>query len=161
MEFQRKELCIRHHLVALPEDLAERVNTERITHLDLSDNLLSFANSLPQLLDISNLHTLDLSSNALTELPLEVCGIKGLKCLTLKLNQIKSLPKDISRLHELQEFNISGNVLEQFPMALLSLTNLTILHLGGNQLQSVPQEVNRLNKYIANIIVCEILQLYV
>ena len=139
-----KELNLsKQGLVSLPEGLADRIEKEKATDLDLSRNSLSLT-SLPQLSLSLNLRKIDFSRNQFTELPLEVCGLTSLRVLLLKCNKIKSLPQEMGSLLQLEELNLSGNDFKQFPSPLLSLSRLTFLHLGANQLQEVPAGINRL-----------------
>jgi Leucine-rich repeat (LRR) protein len=77
----------------------------------------------PQLGKLTNLTTLDLSSNHLTSLPVSLGDLAALQQLNLENNQLTSVPKELGRLKA-----------------------LTFLSLGGNpELSALPEEVEQLS----------------
>jgi Leucine-rich repeat (LRR) protein len=101
-----------------------------ITQLDLSNNLLI---SLPSgiLTRLPNLKILDISSNLLTLMPEEFCGLRQLEKLFLSSNILSKLPN--INLPSLRELKLDDNNLEEFPLSLLGLAGLRYIMLCGNQ----------------------------
>lgn len=132
-------------LSRLPDQLAEELRREEVTHLDISSNRLS---SLPGSVSrtFSSLHKLDISSNGLSELPVEFCELDRLQILVAKHNRMKSLPKNFDRLVGLREVNLSGNGFEHFPEQLCGLEGLEYLHLGGNHVAWITPSIKRLKR---------------
>lgn len=131
----------------LSESLGEEIHEEKVTHLDLSSNRLA---SLPSSVSrvFSNLLKLDVSSNGLTELPVEFCELHRLQILHAKHNRMKSLPKNFGKLVGLMELNLSGNGFEHFPLQLCALDGLEYLHLGGNHITWITPLIKRLKRCV-------------
>jgi Leucine-rich repeat (LRR) protein len=64
-----------------------------------------------------------------------------LKKLSLKHNQLKSLPPEIGDLTELKELYLEYNKLESLPSEIGKLKNLEFLYLNDNKLKSIPREI--------------------
>ncbi|XP_065344033.1 leucine-rich repeat-containing protein 58 [Cloeon dipterum] len=90
------------------------------------------------------LHTLNLSCNALTEVPSVLQQCAKLEKLSLRSNRLTDLPKWMASLKNLRQLNLSGNGLKQFPLPILELTNLKYLYMGGNVLESLPSAIDKL-----------------
>ncbi|KAH8306593.1 hypothetical protein KR018_009007 [Drosophila ironensis] len=106
---------------------------------------------LPRLLQqFNNLKILDLSSNAITQLPEAVCQLP-LVTLIAKNNLLTngSLPKSLlAKLgpnshggSTLKELNLSGNQLTHFPEQVTELRQLKYLYLGGNKISSISKDI--------------------
>ena len=123
----------------------EEIHKSKVTHLNLSSNRIT---SLQPDVSVffSGLLQLDISSNNLTELPVEICSLHRLQILIAKHNRMKSLPKDFGRLVGLRELNLSGNGFEHFPLQLCELEGLESLQLGANQISYIPPQIRRLKR---------------
>ncbi|ALC49956.1 CG32687 [Drosophila busckii] len=103
------------------------------------------------LLQFNNLKVLDLSSNAITQLPEAICQLP-LVTLIVKNNQLTSasLPKSLLSTQSanhvggsstLKELNLSGNQLVHFPEQVTELRQLKYLYLGGNKISTISKEI--------------------
>ncbi|KAH8415383.1 hypothetical protein KR222_006524 [Zaprionus bogoriensis] len=112
------------------------------------------------LLQFSNLKILDLSSNAITQLPDAICQLP-LVTLIVKNNLLSnaSLPKSllgklaagpatgtgtgavVGSGSTLKELNLSGNQLTHFPEQVTELRQLKYLYLGGNKISSISKDI--------------------
>jgi hypothetical protein len=89
---------------------------------------------------------LDLSNSGLRTLPGVVMRMTNVHTLWLNGNAISNLPSEISDLGQLQSLNLDNNNLAQLPPSLLLLTNLVALYMNGNRLQAIPSGITNLTK---------------
>ncbi|CAM9464895.1 unnamed protein product [Lampetra fluviatilis] len=145
-------------LVRLPDDIFS--NLCHLTHLELSCNRLI---SLPPTLrGLTSLSILFLANNCLQELPEwlgqlrsltrlsvkdnDLCsvppssleGLSALCCLDLSNNRLETLPEELGSLHCLEDLDLSRNSLASLPASLSGMNRLKSLFLHDNRLISVP-----------------------
>ena len=134
-----------HSLDDLSEDFGHDILRDRVTDLDLSSNYLK---SLPPFVSkaFSNIISLDISYNRLTELPLEFCSLQQIRTLHAKCNGMKSLPEGFGRLKSLKKLNLSGNSFEHFPLQICELDGLEYLHLGANFISHITHSIKKLKR---------------
>jgi internalin A len=106
--------------------------------LDLRRNHLS--DLPPEIAQLTSLRWLNLSSNQLTHLAAQVLP-PYVQELDLRDNQLVSVPREIRYLTSLRSLDMSGNRLTALPPEIGFLTNLEMLNLRGNQLLTVPSEI--------------------
>ena len=95
-----------------------------------------------RIFNIKQLHTLDLSDNNITELPMKL-QMNQLHTLIIRSNQLKSLPSDL-HCPVLKHLDLSGNQLEKFDAALLKLATLERLLLPSNRIRWIPRHILRM-----------------
>ncbi|XP_076064859.1 uncharacterized protein LOC143038943 [Oratosquilla oratoria] len=123
------------------EDFAVDEVTER---LFLNNNLIV---ALPyEITKFTNLKTLDLSNNNISQMNDFLLQLQNLQSLYLRNNHITDdgLPKDLSVLKKLKEINLSGNQLNRIPEQLLQMTTLRYLYLGNNHITEVQPEIKNI-----------------
>jgi internalin A len=99
---------------------------------------------------------LDLSGMGLTELPIEIGMLTGLKRLVLGKwdretrtfvgNSFTEIPAVVFELTHLEELRISGNQLTRIPDKIAELQDLTKLHISANQLTTISSSIISLKK---------------
>ncbi|XP_047462641.1 leucine-rich repeat-containing protein 40 isoform X2 [Mugil cephalus] len=94
--------------------------------------------------EVTDLITLILSSNQLTQLSDDIRLLPGLIKLDLHDNQLRSLPSALGELQELRELQLSHNQLSSLPVEICTLKNLHRLTLQQNLLESLPNEMGQL-----------------
>uniref|UniRef100_A0A663LZT0 Nephrocan-like n=1 Tax=Athene cunicularia TaxID=194338 RepID=A0A663LZT0_ATHCN len=117
------------------ESVSAPLKLPRLKYLSMADNKL---NSFPAnfFASFQNLQFLSLSSNFLTEVPLDLP--RSLLSLKIEKNQLKTVRlRDMKHLENLSEFFLSENQLTSVDGAQL-LLNLTTLELSKNQLHTMP-----------------------
>ena len=68
--------------------------------------------------------------------------------LDLKRNKLKTFPKEILQLKNLQELNLSKNQMIELSEELGELINLQVLDISSNKLQSLPASIGKLRNLI-------------
>lgn len=89
-----------------------------------------------------SLKMLDLSHNALTVLPIELCTLSKLEALDVSHNELTNLPQGLPGLRtNLKKFYLASNRLKALPSSFCTLVDLTHLNLHRNQLSDSVAEV--------------------
>ena len=123
------------------------VENDQVTEIDFYYNQLT-GNIPPELGNLVNLTTLNLSNNQLTgSIPPELGNLTNLESLRLYSNQlIGSIPPELGNLGNLESLRLYYNQLTgSIPPELENLINLRSLWLNGNQLTgSIPPQLGNL-----------------
>jgi len=129
----------------LTTNVKSDVKHHTIRSLLLSNNLLT---DLPaSLKSFQNIRILDISSNQLKQLTLNICtDLPRLQQLIAKDNLLtdNSLPKSSLDNGLLTVVNFSGNQFTQFPYQILEIPSLKEVYLGSNQIKSLPRDYTEL-----------------
>jgi len=129
----------------LPRDgqLLNKMTELSLYHHSASDALLK---KIPvEICYLSQLQSLRLDSNSLSELPKEIGNLTQLKELSLSGNNLSELPKEIGNLTQLRKLSLSGNNLYKIPKEIFQLTHLKELSLGDNNLTELPAEITQMS----------------
>jgi len=126
-------------------------NLDKLPNLEYL-TLLNLKVLPPQIGNLGNLKSLNLSSNELSALPKEIGQLKNLTNLNLPNNQLVFLPNEIGELKNLTTLNLENNKLESLPFEMGKLTNLESLRLGNmaydyyghNKLVHLPTSIGQL-----------------
>ena len=89
---------------------------------------------------------LSLRNNELTTLPSVICELVQLQQLSLADNRLTSLPEEIGALTSLTHLNLKNNQLSDLPAGLLHLDQLESLQLAGNRLPIPVEIISRWNR---------------
>ena len=167
-------------LAAVESNLAMHVlRPELITTLNLSGNRLT---KMPIVIDLFfNLQILDVSQNALSDLPEGLNKLTTLstfigsnnrfsidsfpkdfgtamssclKVLSLGGNELTCVPPQVLDMSKLRSLYLGSNRIKELTKDIHRLENLRVLYLGGNQLTSIPAEVGLLQNLQA-LSLCE------
>lgn len=132
-----KHLKLACGLTEFPPEIFDLANTLEI--LDLSSNALC---DLPSDLHrLKKLRIIFCSNNQFTHLP-EVLGqCENLSMIGFKANQIKHIPESAIPAHTLRWFIVTDNALKKVPDALGDCSHLQKLMLAGNQLINLPNSM--------------------
>ncbi|KAL6714861.1 RAM signaling network component [Lecanora helva] len=90
--------------------------------------------------------TVDLKKKQLGQIPKEVISIikHEVERLQLSYNAISQIPLEFTQCSALKYLNLRGNRFKEIPRALLGLPQLEILDISKNRLTEVPDEIERL-----------------
>jgi len=113
------------------------------THLKLSENLTTFPEEIFTLSE--TLEVLDLSFNALSELPLDFFKLKKLKIAFFSNNLFTRVPSIFKGCKELYMLGFKANKITVFEEDILPLS-ISWLILTDNALQTLPQSIGKLDK---------------
>lgn len=94
----------------------------------------------------SHITSLDLSKNAIVEIPSKIGKLSSLKFLFLKSNQIQRIPDEICILTHLTVLNLDNNLIGSLPDSIGSLSSLEILNISHNNLTHIPSSIGLLSK---------------
>jgi SpoVK/Ycf46/Vps4 family AAA+-type ATPase len=95
--------------------------------------------------NVKHIEFLNLSENALTELPDFMESFACLKYLDISFNKIEALPEAISNLPSLQKLNVRCNALSVIPDSIEKLAMLTYLDISHNRLSALPETIDKLS----------------
>ncbi|KAL7749192.1 protein ubiquitination [Sorochytrium milnesiophthora] len=93
-----------------------------------------------------DIHWLDVSHNALRELPAEIASLTNLVKLACGYNELTAVPPEIGQLTQLTWLDLTHNHIDHVSDALGELTNLTGLGLSDCRLQQFPASIGKLHK---------------
>jgi Leucine-rich repeat (LRR) protein len=126
----------------VPESVWEQTELETLV---LADNDLSEVSG--QIGRFKMLRMLDLGHNHLTRIPAALGDLDGLSdFLYLHDNQLSSLPSSLERLTNLRYLNISENAFEVLPECICGMASLIELRISENRLMSLPDSIGRLSR---------------
>eukprot|EP00118_Oscarella_pearsei_P004506 m.19441 g.19441 ORF g.19441 m.19441 type:complete len:345 (+) comp27839_c0_seq1:73-1107(+) len=93
------------------------------------------------------LQSVSFKNNRLTDLCIEIRGLKQLISVNLGNNKLKDLPDHLCHLPKLQSIHVFGNQISQLNSdSLKLLQSLTLLNLNDNLLTSLPPEISCLKQ---------------
>lgn len=112
--------------------------------LMLSHNKLT---QLPKLIEkCTSLEFLNLSNNSIGEMAEKLGDLESLRCLYLQKNALTALPESIGNLSKLEILEVKENRLVNVPASAGNLQNLQQLGLSSNQLKYLPEELGALGR---------------
>ncbi|XP_054415476.1 leucine-rich repeat and death domain-containing protein 1 isoform X4 [Pongo abelii] len=94
-----------------------------------------------ELSNMTQLKELDISNNAIREIPRNIGELRNLVSLHAYNNQISYLPPSLLSLNDLQQLNLSGNNLTALPSAIYNLFSLKEINFDDNPLLRPPMEI--------------------
>jgi len=104
--------------------------------------------------ECQHLKALSFSECQLKSLPKSIVLLTNLQVLYLYKNQLRALPREIGQLINLQWLDVSNNQLSKLSSAIERLANLQSLDVSNNQLSELPREISQLTNlhelYISN-----------
>ncbi|CAN0443423.1 unnamed protein product, partial [Ectocarpus sp. 12 AP-2014] len=132
-ELQRLDLSF-NQITELPAAVS---NLSVLVSLKLRKNRLSAVP--PELFSLESLSLLDLTGNAIRELPEKgLCAAVALKGLLLSGNRLSRLPSSVGSLHGLETLELSDNTIRSLPESIDGLKRLATLTVSNNGLASLP-----------------------
>jgi Leucine-rich repeat (LRR) protein len=130
----------KQQLEQIPDSVWQQTEIETLV---LADNHLSELSGLIGRLKM--LRMLDLGHNQLAQLPDEIGDLPNLTdFLYLHDNRLSSLPSSFGNLTRLRYLNASENVFEATPECVCRMSSLLELRLSDNALQSLPPSIGNL-----------------
>lgn len=134
-------------LTEFPARLLEMTKTLR--SIDLSSNQLL---ALPvEIGSFSSLKTLSVDRNKLSSLPAELCQLSKLETLTVQANRLTSFPMGLAGLTHLKTVSLAGNELTEFPSGLCECPQLQLVDLSANKITRLPESIGKLSTVELNL----------
>jgi Leucine-rich repeat (LRR) protein len=127
-------------LGGVPEEVWGKTNLQTLV---LADNDLTEISE--RVGGLRDLRMLDLGHNRLREIPAGLGELEGLSdFLYLHDNELTTLPPTLRRLRRLRYLNISENAFEVLPEAVTEMSGLIELRVTDNRLTGLPPSISRL-----------------
>jgi len=122
-------------LSSVPQEITQ---LKKLQNLTINYNMIT---QLANLSKLSNLHSLSLAGNQLTEKEVDSCGLSNLHLQSLNLakNQLTSIPKSVYSIKSLTKLVVSDNNIAEIPNQFSNLINLKFLGLNNNKFTSIPK----------------------
>ncbi len=95
--------------------------------------------------DTGNVTKLILKKKKLKSIPKEVLNMSELEYLDLSKNKIDSIPKQITNLKSLRVLILSKNRIKKIPVELYALKKLKILDISSNDITKLPRGIKGLS----------------
>src|SRR3989338_2779972 len=124
------------------EEAASLAGLSYLSDLDISHNAVS--DLPPAMVDINFMASLNISHNLFDVCPACLPELTFLKTLSCANNRLSSLPEEFGQLRALVTLDLSHNQLEQLPDSLADLKTLATLNLSFNKLHCLPVDLGRL-----------------
>ena len=105
-----------------------------IVHNDLQEALV----------DSLSVKKLILKRDKLTIFPMDILKLTELEYLDLSSNKLDSLPPEINQLKNLRVLILTRNSFLRFPKEIFELQYLKILKIGGNEFETIPRGIDSL-----------------
>lgn len=99
-----------------------------------------------QIIELSELVSLDLGDNNVTSLPSFLFSLPRLQYINIWNNRLKVFPLEINRNQTLISLDLGNNELLTLPSSIALLTNLEKLYISNNQITALPPEIGQLTK---------------
>ena len=115
----------------------------KVTLLNLSYNHIKTLNE--GIANLTHMHTLDVSSNALYALPPEIGNCVRLRIIRLNGNQLTQLPEELTRCKLVEELYLSENRLTKLPESIGTMLCLRKITLQNNNLKKLDCNIARCN----------------
>ncbi|PAA52874.1 hypothetical protein BOX15_Mlig001095g3, partial [Macrostomum lignano] len=130
-----------NELAGLPERLAKPPFADSLLEVSLRKNCL-VGQLDAGVAQLASLTVLDLSVNQLTSLPMEVSQLKQLQNLVLSYNRIAEFPEPLYSLPRLETVLLANNCIATLqPDRLRGMSRLATLDLTNNSLATVPPQL--------------------
>jgi Leucine-rich repeat (LRR) protein len=88
------------------------------------------------------LHELDISWNAIPDLPAALLACSALRNLNMTMTGLATLPAVIPLLRSLEVLQLTDNKISKLPSSISSLCRLKLLVVSGNQLTELPNSIS-------------------
>lgn len=103
--------------------------------------------SIPEEIELlTNLQTLEIMNNHLTEIPNGISKLTNLKALHFNDNNLRGIPYGFDKLMNLTHLGINKNEIHIFPQEICFLVNLTDINISHNELTIIPRDISLLCK---------------
>ena len=137
-QFGNEELDTLHVFTSMEEALK---NPDNVFALRLKGNL----SELPkEVLQFTNLRSLNLKGNRIHNLPKEITSLENLKKIDLSKNKLEVIPKEIFEIKSLKILVLSENLIAELPPEIGKLKGLEFLDIWSNLIESIPAEIGSL-----------------
>ena len=139
-----KVLSVRNCTITLRHQLTDLLDIfPNLIQLDIS---LSKVSLIQEVLKLTQLTSLHLQVDNMMSMPCELSGLTKLTLLDLSHNDIESVSCDLSNLSHLTTLDLSHNALMSMPCDLTDLTKLTLLDMSHNDIESVSCDLSNLSQ---------------
>jgi len=100
---------------------------------------------IPPIYDLYNLKLLSLGINKIEKIPKEICKLGKLEKLLLYNNRIKKIPKWLYKLKLLKYVSFNNNDIVCIPDTISRMKNLTNLDVSRNKIKFISEDILKMN----------------
>ncbi|KAF2800470.1 hypothetical protein K505DRAFT_331692 [Melanomma pulvis-pyrius CBS 109.77] len=129
---------VKRQMQAKMKEAENAGETAPLIAIDLNNLAIEYLPDLLVEILRSNLETLSISRNLLTELPENIAACYQLRSLDLRSNKFTTIPHAVLQLPSLVSLDMSSNLLQAIPGTICKLESLTTFSVEGNQIQGLP-----------------------
>ncbi len=133
---------LRMKYCGLHDTCASISNLKNLETLDLEGNKVT---CIQELMDLTQLVKLNLSTNKIKELPQKIGNLKHLKELNIDHNQLLALNEALGNCSSLESLSVCCNKLECIETYLFSMSSLRDLDLSRNFIKMIPEGIGKMS----------------
>ena len=126
-------------------DLKRALNNKKeVKRLQLYQYPNSFIEIPNEVFELRGIEELEMYSNKIQRIPVEISNLTKLRVLDLQGNHIKVIPKEVGQLDSLEELNLYNNEINEISDSICNCKKLRKISISGQDLMEIPNCLKKL-----------------